>query len=251
MNGDREKYIGGIDFEELKSQRIQVYKTLTIDLSQSRWAEERTITGTYVYILESTDMNANLDIQFNEIFRSKINFTKGRGIRCPFYRIYISNEAQAGKTITLAIGIESPTFEIFDKGKALGITGTVDVNQVGGIADLPAGATQIVESEFRIVSSQPETHIFHTVSAGKTFHLCSANMTVMNSSGAAHARMDIRDASDVVKYCLINIFFPASGTKHETWQGFTPLKIPEAYDIILYCTTNGDNVHGFIHGYEV
>jgi len=121
------KFIGGVDFEELKAQRVQLYHTITVDLNTARSNEERTFTGNYIYALEATDVDANLDIRFNETFRAAINIKEGRGIRVPFYRLYITNAAQAGKNITLAIGIEASDFEIFDIGKALGITGQVHV----------------------------------------------------------------------------------------------------------------------------
>jgi len=126
MNGEKQKFIGGIDFEELRAQRIQVYNSIILDLAIARTNEEMVFTGNYIYALEATDVDANLDIRFNELFRSAINIKKGRGLRIPFYRLYITNTAQADKTLTLTIGIESSDFQIFDVGKSLGITGTVD-----------------------------------------------------------------------------------------------------------------------------
>ncbi|MBA7603110.1 hypothetical protein ES703_10214 [subsurface metagenome] len=126
MSEGKQKFIGGIDFDELKAQRIQLYNTITIDLATARTNEEMVFTGNYIYALEATDVDANVDVRFNELFRAAINVKEGRGIRVPFYRLYISNAAQAGKSVTLAIGIEASDFEVFDVGKSLGITGTVD-----------------------------------------------------------------------------------------------------------------------------
>ncbi|MBA7495769.1 hypothetical protein ES702_06358 [subsurface metagenome] len=125
MNEEKQKFIGGIDFDELIAQRVQVYNTLVIDLTTARSNEERTFVGNYLYVLEATDVDANLDIRFNQSFRGAIKLVKGRGVRAPFYRFYLTNAAQADKTITLAIGVESDSFEIFDVGKALEITGPV------------------------------------------------------------------------------------------------------------------------------
>lgn len=125
MNEEKQKFIGGIDFDELMSQRIQVYNTIVIDLASARSNEERTFVGNYLYVLEATDVDANLDIRFNQSFRGSIKLVKGRGVRAPFYRFYLTNIAQAAKTITLAIGVESDSFEIFDVGKALEITGSI------------------------------------------------------------------------------------------------------------------------------
>jgi len=133
MNEEKQKFIGGIDFDELQSQRIQIYDTLVIDLATARSNEERTFVGNYLYVLEATDVGTTLDIRFNQSFRGAIPLVKGRGVRAPFYRFYLTNAAQAGKTITLAIGVESESFEIFDVGKALEITGPVET--ITGIED--------------------------------------------------------------------------------------------------------------------
>ena len=121
----KQKFIGGIDFEELQAQRIQFYRTITVSLATAHTDKEIGFTGNYLYALEATDVDATFSIRFNERFCSLIPLHKGRGVRTPFYRFYITNTAQAGKTITLAIGVESETFEIFDVGKALEITGPI------------------------------------------------------------------------------------------------------------------------------
>jgi len=145
MNGEKQKYIGGINFDELRGQRVQLYNEIVVNLAVARTNEEHIFTGTYVYVIESTDVDSNVSIRFNELFRSNIRLVQGRGVRCPFYRFYLTNTAQAGKAITLVIGIESADFEIFDVGKALGITGIVDVNLVSTVP-LPPGAVEVAAS---------------------------------------------------------------------------------------------------------
>jgi hypothetical protein len=147
---DKQRFIGGINFEELRAQRVQVYNTITVDLTTARSNEEYVFTGTYIYALNATDITANVNVKFNELFRGEINLVKGRGVRCPFYRFYLSNAAQAGKTITLAIGIESADFEIFDVGKALEITGAVPI---GGAAGTPAYAQVSVTTTATLIKA--------------------------------------------------------------------------------------------------
>lgn len=125
MNGMKQKFIGGVDFEELKSQRVQVYKILQLDLATARTDEEFVITGNYVYAITATDVDTTASLRFNEQFRSLVPLYLGRGVKAPFYRVFITNTAQAGKTIDLAFGVESETFEVFDVGKALSITGGI------------------------------------------------------------------------------------------------------------------------------
>jgi hypothetical protein len=122
---EKMKFIGGVDFEELKAQRIQVYNVITIDLATARTDQAFTFTGNYLYALDATDITSTLSVRLNEKFRGLLPLVKGRAVRAPFYRLYVTNSAQAGKTLTLALGVESDTFEVFDVGKALDISGSL------------------------------------------------------------------------------------------------------------------------------
>lgn len=111
--------IGDVDFEELKNQRLQLYDTLTFDLASARSDVELAFVGTYIYAIEVTGTDANIQVKFNESFRKAITLVKNRGLRIPFYRLFLSNVAQAGKSITLVVGSESDIFEVFDKGETM------------------------------------------------------------------------------------------------------------------------------------
>jgi len=126
---EKQKFIGGVDFDELRAQRVQVYNTFTVDLATARTDVEYIYTGNYIYVLEATDTDTLLQVKLNEKIRNLIPLYKGRGIRAPFYRLYLTNAAQTGKSITLAIGVESDSFEVQDFGKALEISGEVYTNE--------------------------------------------------------------------------------------------------------------------------
>ena len=248
------KFIGGINFDELRAQRVQLYNTIEIDLSIVRLNQEQVFTGTYIYALEATDVDANVNVRFNELFRNNINLVRGRGVRCPFYRIYLSNAAQAGKTLTLAIGIESGEFEIFDVGKALGITGTVDVDQVGGwvVPERPAASVQVA------VSGHVEntTAVLYTVTAGKTLYLASANLHSYVAAGSlvGYGRIFVTNAADVEQYCVLDLRWYASSTSmvhHESWNTLVLLEIPEGFKVKVLAS-GGAAIHSyaFIQGYE-
>jgi len=246
MNGEKQKFIGGINFEELRAQRVQLYNTIEIDLSIARVDAEHVFTGTYVYAMEATDVDANMNIRFNELFRSNINLVKGRGVRCPFYRFYLSNAAQVGKTLTLAIGIEAGDFEIFDVGKALGITGTVNVAQVGNLTR-PVGSTQIVESLFL----NNAITILHTVTVGKTFYLVTVSAQQIFDS-ASYSGMFVRDAADAKQYDLVYMFSALENQFFSTGLHFSPaLEIPAGWDIVVESNNSAAKINGFISGYEV
>ena len=129
---ERKKFIGGVDFEELRSQRIKVYDTFTIDVTTLTSDREFVVAGNYLYVLDATDIDVSVNVKFNEKMHKSIEIFKGRGIRSPFYRLYFSWAAQAGKIITIAVGTESQSFEILDLGKALEITGAMRLAAASG-----------------------------------------------------------------------------------------------------------------------
>lgn len=151
---EKQRFIGGVNFEELRGQRIQLYETFTIDLATVRSNKEMVIAGTYLYGLESTLLGASLDVRFNEIARKPINIVMGRGVRTPFYRLYLTNAAQVGQTLTLAIGTESETFEILDTGKAIEITGGV---RIGGAGGSPAYAQVAIDNTATLIKAANST----------------------------------------------------------------------------------------------
>jgi hypothetical protein len=133
---DVRKIIGDVDFQDLKQQRPKTYAIVVLDLSVTRSDYILPFTGTYVKAIEATDQDANIDIVLNEAPNDTINVTKGRALRTPFYRIYITNAAQAGKTLTLGIGVESATFRVEDEG-VVNISGSI---RSGGADGTPVQA---------------------------------------------------------------------------------------------------------------
>lgn len=110
--------IGDVDFEELKNQRLQIYDTITLDLATARTDSPLAFIGTYIYCLEATDSDTNIQVKFNENTRKSITLVKNRGLRIPFYRLFFTNAAQVGKEVTLVVGSESDRFEVFDGAQA-------------------------------------------------------------------------------------------------------------------------------------
>jgi hypothetical protein len=247
MNEGKQKFIGGIDFDELKAQRVQLYNAITIDLATARTNEEMVFTGNYIYALEATDVDAALNIRFNELFRAAINVKKGRGVRVPFYRLYITNTAQAGKTLTLAIGIEASDFEIFDVGKALGITGNVNVIPV-----MRTGNTQVAGSGI----ANNSTVVLHTVTAGKIFYLnsCSLNVWMTGAGGVLEGYLFVTNAADADQYHLLHLtgYYGTPVESHNDALSFpVPLELPAGWKIKVITSDAVVKAAAFIHGYEV
>lgn len=105
------------NFEDLlawvKNNRLASIETISIDLSTARTDRLLEVAGLVVYASEATDSTTSLQVRHNEISSGLITLTKGYGPVFPFYRLYLTNTAQAGKTITLIIGRASP-FDIKD-----------------------------------------------------------------------------------------------------------------------------------------
>lgn len=180
---EKRKFIGGVDFEDLRSQRVQLYDTFQIALTTKRSNEEMVIAGNYLYGLESSILGANIDIRFNEIARKPINIVLGRGVRIPFYRLYLTHAAQVGQTITLAIGTESESFEILDTGKAIEITGGV---RIGGASGTPAAAQVAVNNTATLIkaaNSNRRAILVQNLDAANALFIGYANTVTTGNAG--------------------------------------------------------------------
>lgn len=99
--------------DEIKKDRIKTYQILDLDLSIARSNNEFNIVGNYIYVLS---LNGSINFCFNELTNDKVDLIEYRVIKTPFYRFFVNNEAQVGKTCKIAIGIETEFFEINDFG---------------------------------------------------------------------------------------------------------------------------------------
>lgn len=89
----------GIDTNCLKSKLF--------DLSVARNLVEIPIGGNVLWSMEATSRTAYLDVYLNDQLRDPIRYRLGLFIRgVPFSRIFVTNAAQAGETITLFYAVE-------------------------------------------------------------------------------------------------------------------------------------------------
>jgi len=102
----------------VRQNRMASIETLTIDLSIARNDTPLEVTGIFIYGEDASDNTASLQIRHNERENGLITLTKSYGTVFPFYRLLLTNAAQAGKTITLTIGRASP-FQIVDNRSGL------------------------------------------------------------------------------------------------------------------------------------
>ncbi|MBA7683796.1 hypothetical protein ES703_92181 [subsurface metagenome] len=107
-----------IPLDILKKKRPRHYQKITLDLGIARTNELFWCVGDFIGVETIT---GSCTIRINEVGRDTINLQKVKKTYTPFYRFYMTNTAQAGKTLTLYIGGDA-AFEIDVVGK----TGIVD-----------------------------------------------------------------------------------------------------------------------------
>lgn len=82
-------------------------RLITIDLASARTDEELSLKGNFVWAANATTLNSRIDIRFNNQAGDVLPLLRGVSIGgVPFTRLYISNTAQAGETITLFSAVE-------------------------------------------------------------------------------------------------------------------------------------------------
>jgi len=179
MNEERKRFIGGVDFDELRAQRVQIYDTITLDLGIARSEVEFTITGNYIYVVEATEAALQLYVRFNEKFRKQIYLHKGRGVRTPFYRLYLTNAALVGKSITLAIGIEGDIFQILDTGK-VSVIEPIEIKAGAGGAYGQLSVTNVATLIHAVTSNRRSLLIQNLDTANDLYLGYDASVTIAN-----------------------------------------------------------------------
>ena len=224
--------------DDLKGKRVKYYTILNYTLDSARANEPLFIAGAYIYVL---NLDGTAKIKLNEISGDDIDLFKYRQIASPFYRIFITHMAQASKVLSLAIGVSSENFSISDFQSP-------DLGLLSGYAqELRDSHSYLYGTPISKSNSNTTMTplIVHTVTAGKTLLLESFTFFV---NGSTVGSLEVRDASDVTKYKIVNMI---SAAATQNLSGNALLPIPEGYDVCL-CNSAGDgNVIGWIQGREV
>lgn len=105
----------GIQSDNIQGIVKKPYSCLTLELDSARDDFQLDIVGTLIYIVrgltvstETLDANVNIEIKYNDPKNDPVPFVPGQSIGgMPFDRLYISNTAQADKSITLLIITDS------------------------------------------------------------------------------------------------------------------------------------------------
>lgn len=85
----------------MRSAKPIVYDTYTFDLGTARTDEVVDIVGDFMAV---TEITGTVTAKFNEKDRSALPLAQIRMFTTPFYRLYLTNTAQAAKTMTVIVG---------------------------------------------------------------------------------------------------------------------------------------------------
>lgn len=232
--------------EEIRRKRIKTYHVLDYILDSARNDEALHITGSYIYVL---NLDGACSIRLNENSSDSIDLLKFRVINSPFYRFFLTHTAQAGKTMKIAVGVESEFFALQDFQSPDFAILTGYGQELRNNFSYNYG-TQVVKSNSL---SGILTVIIHTVTSGKTLLLEYAflNLTV-DGAGESHGILKVRDAFDVDQYSIIYLHGYSSGSGRigsDIFQGI--ISIPAGYDICIQSTTSIGYIKAFIKGREI
>lgn len=230
--------------DEIKKQRIKLYHILSFPLDTARNNEEIGITASYIYVMA---LDGTASIRLNELGEDSIDLFKNRQIIAPFYRLCLTNTAQVGKTLQLAIGVKSEWFSVEDYTAP-------DLALMAGYTEELRNnfsynyGTQIAKSN----TANNATVIIHTVTAGKTFLLEFFDLDVIGGSltGTGIGTLTITDAADVSQYDLSTIHLLTSNSSSHN-NSELRLSIPAGYKIKIISNQANLNAYGFIKGREV
>lgn len=226
--------------DEIKKQRIKTYHVLTFPLDSARSDFELYITGGYLYVLSLT---GTASIRINELAGDSIDLFKNREIFSPFYRLFLTNTAQAGLTLVLAIGVQSDYFQIRDFTAP-------DLSLMSGYTQQLRDShaynygTQVSKSN----TVTAGTVVIYTVTAGKTLLLEHYN-TFVFSTGGGIATLIVTNAADATQYAIsyFDLTTVTSGFSH----GSLTLSIPEGWKIKITSSNASCMTAAYIKGREI
>jgi len=158
---------------QIKRYHPQLYKSVVIDLSISRADELFWMTGNYIVAIDASNDSAQIDIKINSSQNDAITFKKYREVRKhPFDRVYLTNTAQSGISITILYAIDFDLFEFWDKSATL-------LNQVSKVfTDVTAIGTQYT-NEIAITATSQNLWI---PANNLVCHVTSINFCVGNTA---------------------------------------------------------------------
>ena len=107
------------------------YNMYVFDLTNARTSEVFEVMGKLAYVKDASDGLANMDVQLNESDNDKINLIRKCGIIATFRKLYLTNAAQSGKTITLFISTSFDELRLFEQSQGADVNVNQPITQYG------------------------------------------------------------------------------------------------------------------------
>ncbi len=244
-----------------KTNPLYTYETLVLDLATARNGVEYSFSGNFIKVIDASDINANIDVAFNSSGHDAINLKKGRGIRADVLKWYLTNSAQAGKTVTLLIATDD-SLQIFDDGVVGDIDTIQEVVEPVAINHLPdkilsdQGLTLTTAKIATTSNVGGANTVIYTVPANKIFYLESLDIAP-NTFAGSHSPRDWRlyDATPTLRDYLGSAMYTFDGTYGGMLISsplyFKPfIKLVAAETLRLYnAATCTNTLYGIVRGY--
>lgn len=236
----------------IRSKNASTYRMITIDLSIARSEFELAIAGAYIFGFAATDAIANIDIKLNENRNDTIPFSSQKFIDAVFYRLFLTNTAQAGKSITLAIAtFDTEFFRVGDltSGDIATIGEVTEIKKIARqnyITPDPDKFDSWIHEDFSVNGG---VAIIYTVPVGKILYIQTCTFNHYSNGGGTIGAVGIRDVADAHQYHLAqrrtdNLVY--SSNVLATFSVKDP--IPAGYDVYLTGAA-GDWLTGAVHGW--
>lgn len=127
---------------------------LTIPLDNARELEEYTIGGNILWCITATSLGKLCEVTFQDYTSARVPYGQGQFIGgIPYSRIYVSNEAQPGESITFLYAVESGQ-QGLRIDNPLQDAGNVVISDPGTAASINTPARQTLTTSPAIVSAQ-------------------------------------------------------------------------------------------------
>ena len=94
----------------IRKERLTMFRVQPFLLDTAQTNFKFAMAGNFLYALETTDANVSINVRVNNLSEQTFTLRQGLGCVTPFQDLYFTWEAQAGKSITLVIGVEAKKF---------------------------------------------------------------------------------------------------------------------------------------------
>ncbi|MDD3906536.1 MAG: hypothetical protein PHS46_08470 [Candidatus Omnitrophica bacterium] len=108
---------------------------LPLDTVTDNW--QFPVAGNYFGVIDATDQSVEISVRFNKEQNEALSFSKGLYMVRPYNQLFLSWEAQAGKTVTIIISAYAKElFEIMDFRSATQLSSDMSdlLDQIKGVA---------------------------------------------------------------------------------------------------------------------